>query len=63
MSRGLASSFLFPSCVFIVDAHNSNFTLVNAVLFDFVEKGPNGPKLVQIKSKFNDFECLITAVN
>ena len=28
--------------------------------FDFVEKGPNGPKLIQIKNKFNELECLIS---
>ena len=31
-------------------------------LFNFVEKGPNGPKLILIKNKFNELECLITAV-
>ena len=27
-----------------------------------IEKGPIGPKLIQIKNKFNELECLIIAV-
>ena len=31
-------------------------------MLNFVEKGGNGPKLIQIKNKFNEIECLIIAV-
>ena len=39
-----------------------SFKLERHYCLIFVEKGPNGPKLIQIKNKFNELECLIIAV-